>query len=202
MLIISLLATLSLAFFLDKIKHTIKFLPIILMIILIYAISKEYHLPALLFILLFGLFLGNIDELKNYKLVQKIHLVNFNREVFKFKELTTEIAFLIRALFFMLFGYLIETAELFNSDTIIWAIAITIGIFVLRFIFLKLFKFKTSPLLFIAPRGLITILLFFSIPASQTIALANKSLIIQVIILTAFVMMLGLMKHKKHETGE
>lgn len=202
MLIISLLATLSLAFFLDKIKHTIKFLPIILMIILIYAISKEYHLPALLFILLFGLFLGNIDELKNYKLVQKIHLVNFNREVFKFKELTTEIAFLIRALFFMLFGYLIETAELFNSDTIIWAIAITIGIFVLRFIFLKLFKFKTSPLLFIAPRGLITILLFFSIPASQTMALANKSLIIQVIILTAFVMMLGLMKHKKHETGE
>jgi cell volume regulation protein A len=202
MLIISLLATLSLAFFLDKIKHTIKFLPIILMIILIYAISKEYHLPALLFILLFGLFLGNIDELKNYKLVQKIHLVNFNREVFKFKELTTEIAFLIRALFFMLFGYLIETAELFNSDTIIWAIAITIGIFVLRFIFLKLFKFKTSPLLFIAPRGLITILLFFSIPASQTMALANKSLIIQVIILTAFVMMLGLMKQKKHETGE
>lgn len=202
MLIISLLATLSLAFFLDKIKHTIKFLPIILMIILIYAISKEYHLPALLFILLFGLFLGNIDELKNYKLVQKIHLVNFNREVFKFKELTTEIAFLIRALFFMLFGYLIETAELLNSDTIIWAIAITIGIFVLRFIFLKLFKFKSSPLLFIAPRGLITILLFFSIPASQTMALANKSLIIQVIILTAFVMMLGLMKHKKHETGE
>lgn len=200
MLVISLLATLSLSFFLDKIKHSIKFLPIILMIILIYAIAKEYHLPALLFILLFGLFLGNIDELKNFKFIQKFHLVNFNREVFKFKEVTTEIAFLVRALFFMLFGYLIETSEIFNTETIVWAIAITVGIFVLRFIFLKLFKFKASPLLFIAPRGLITILLFFSIPASQTIPLVNRSLIIQVIILTALVMMLGLMKHKKHET--
>lgn len=200
MLVISFLATLSLSFFLDKIKHSIKFLPIILMLILIYAISKVYHLPALLFILLFGLFLGNIDELKNFRFIRKFHLVNFNREVFKFRELTTEIAFLIRALFFLLFGYLIETSEIFNAKTIVWAMAITAGIFVLRFIFLKLFRLSPNPLLFIAPRGLITILLFFSIPESQIIPLANKSLIIQVIILTAFVMMFGLMKHKKHET--
>lgn len=200
MLVVSFLATLSLSFFLSKIKHHIKFIPIILMIILIYAISKVYHLPALIFILLFGLSLGNLDELRSFKFIRQFHPVNFDVEFHKFRELTTEMAFLIRALFFLLFGFLIETSEILNTETIVWALAITAGIFVLRFIFLKIFKLKSSPLLFIAPRGLITILLFFSIPVGQTIALANKSLIIQVIFLTALVMMFGLMKHKKNET--
>lgn len=202
MLVVSFLATLSLSFFLNKIKHHIKFVPIILMIILIYAISKVYHLPALIFILLFGLSLGNFDELRSFKFIQQFHPVNFDREFHKFRELTTEMAFLIRALFFLLFGFLIETSEILNTETIVWALAITASVFVLRFIFLKIFKLKSSPLLFIAPRGLITILLFFSIPVGQTLALANKSLIIQVIFLTALVMMFGLMKHKKNETED
>ena len=65
--------------------------------------------------------------------------------------------------------------------------------------FLKLFKQAIKPLVYIAPRGLITILLFLTIPISQTIEIANKSLIIQVIILSALVMMFGLMTNKKNE---
>jgi CBS-domain-containing membrane protein len=107
---------------------------------------------------------------------------------------------LIRSLFFLLFGYLIQTAEITNSETIIWAIGITIGIFLIRFIILKSVRHTLVPTLFIAPRGLITILLFLSIPVAQTIELANNSLIIQVIILTALVMMFGLMFNKKPTT--
>lgn len=198
-LIISFIATLGLAYLLSKINHHVKFTPIILMIVLIYSISKEYHLPALVFILLFGLFLGNLDELKHIKFIQKLQPQILNKETHKFKELTTEIAFLIRALFFLLFGFLIETNELFNSETIIWASGICVGIYLIRFIFLRSFRFKSSALLFIAPRGLITILLFLNVPLSQTITLANKSLIIQVIILSALIMMLGLMFSTKKD---
>ncbi|MES2727796.1 MAG: cation:proton antiporter [Bacteroidota bacterium] len=201
-LVVTFIATLGLAYLLSKIKHHVKFAPIILIIILIYAISKVYHLPALIFILLFGLFLGNLDELKQFKFIQKLKPNILNQEVHKFKELTTEIAFLIRALFFLLFGYLIETSELLNSETILWALGITLGIFSIRYLFLKVFKLPISPLLFIAPRGLITILLFLTIPITQTIDIANKSLIIQVIVLTALVMMYGLVKHKPVETTE
>lgn len=196
-LVITIISTLSLAFLLSKIKHSVKFVPIILMIVLIYAISKEYHLPALIFILLFGLFLGNLDELKHIAFIEKLQPDLLNKEVHKFKELTGEIAFLIRSLFFLLFGYLIETAELLNTETIIWAVGITIGIFVVRLVFLMLFKIALMPILFIAPRGLITILLFLTIPISQITALVNKSLIIQVIILNALVMMFGLIINKK-----
>lgn len=197
MLIIAFAGTLILAGFLNKIKHHIKFIPMIILVILIYVVSKIFHLPALIFILIFGLFLGNIDELRQFKFIQKFHPVNFSNDVHKFKEITTELAFLIRALFFILFGFLIEIKEVINAETIVFALGITFFIFLIRFIMLKLFKMATTPLTFIAPRGLITILLFLSIPPLQQLPLIDKSLIIQIIILTAMVMMFGLLGYKK-----
>lgn len=193
---VSFVATIGLSFLLSKIKHHIKFVPIILLVVLIYAVSKIYHLPGLIFILIFGLSIGNLDELKRFKWIEKFKPNELSREVIKFKELTIEGAFLIRALFFLLFGYLIETNEVLNTDTIIWALAIVFIIFAFRLLQLKLTKLPLRPLLFVAPRGLITILLFLSIDPLHTISLVNKSLIIQVIILTALVMMFGLMANK------
>ena len=194
---VSFVATLGLSLLLSKIEHHIKFAPIVFLIILIYEISKIYNLPALLFILLFGLFLGNLDELKRFKWIDKLKPDELNSEIHKFKELITEATFLVRALFFLLFGYLMQTAEILNAATFKWALAIVAMIFILRAILLKLFKLSLSPLLYVAPRGLINILLFLSILPEKTIALANKSLVVQVIFLTAFIMMLGLLLTKK-----
>ncbi len=197
MLGLSFVATLLLAGFLNKIQHHIKFVPMIILVLLIYGIAKLFHLPALIFILIFGLFIGNIDQLRHYKFIQKFHPINFTKDVHKFREITTELAFLIRALFFMLFGFLMDLGDVLNSETILFALCITLGIFIVRFMILKIFIVQTNPLVFIAPRGLITILLFLSIPISQQIEQIDKSLIIQVIILSALIMMIGLMRYKK-----
>jgi hypothetical protein len=111
-------------FLLNKIQHHIKFVPIVLLIILIYEISKIFHLPALIFILVFGLSIGNLDELKHYRWTQQFRLDLLNKEVIKFRELIIEATFLVRALFFLLFGYLIKTAEIINADTLVWAIGL------------------------------------------------------------------------------
>lgn len=198
-ILISFIATGALSYLLSKIDHHIKFAPIILLIILIYNISKIYHLPALIFILIFGLFLGNLDEIKRFGWIEKLKPNVLDREVAKFKEIVIEATFVIRVLFFLLFGYLMESAEIFNPNTFVWAIGIVAGIFVARAAALKIYGIPLSPLVFVAPRGLITILLFLSIPATQIIPLINKSLIIQIIILTALIMMAGLMLHKKEE---
>ncbi|MEO8253397.1 MAG: cation:proton antiporter [Flavobacterium sp.] len=192
-IIISLVATILLSFLLNKIDHHIKFVPIVLLIILIYEISKIFHLPALVFIMVFGLSIGNLDELKQYAWTRRIRLDSLNKEVHKFKELIIEGTFLVRALFFLLFGYLIKTSEIINPDTIFWALGIVGIILLIRFLQLKISKIPLSPLVFVAPRGLITILLFLSIVPEDQIYLVNKSLIIQVILLTAIVMMLGIM---------
>lgn len=196
MIIVSLASTILLFYLLKRINHSIKFIPIILLVILIYSISKVYHMPSLIFILIFGLFIGNIGELKKISWLNELNIGNIQQEVHKFKEITTEITFMTRALFFLLFGFLINTSELLNTDTALWSILLTGGIFLLRFLCIYFFQLIQNPILFIAPRGLITILLFLSIPSSQQFYLANKSLILQVILLSAFVMMFGLMKYK------
>jgi potassium/hydrogen antiporter len=50
---------------------------------------------------------------------------------------------------------------------------------------------RLKPLLFIAPRGLVTVLLFLSIPAERALPLFGKPLVIQVVLITALVMMVG-----------
>ena len=200
-IVISFIAVLGLSFLLSRIKHHITFTPIILIVILIYAVSKVYHLPGLIFILVFGLFLGNLDELKRFSWIEKLRPEKLDKEVKKFKEITTEATFLIRALFFLLFGFLMEAKEILNPETIPWATGIVLSIILVRWIALKFSKLPSSPLLFVAPRGFITILLFLAILPEQSISIVNKSLIIQSIILSVLMMMLGLMTAKKNETN-
>lgn len=193
MIIVSFAAAVLLAFLLSKIDHQIKFIPIILLILLIYSIAKMFNLPALILILIFGLFLGNLDELKRFGWIRALKPDLLNKEVVKFKELVAEATFLVRALFFIVFGFLIENAEILNTKTFEWALAIVTAILIIRLIHFKLFRIEIFPMLFIIPRGLINILLFLSIVPAQHIPLVNKSLLVQVVLLSSVVMAIGLM---------
>jgi len=197
--VISFVATIGLTILLRKIEHHIKFIPIILLVILIYTLLEIYKLPSLIFILTFGLFIGNLYKFKSFKWIKKLHPEELKIEDQKFKEITIETAFLVRALFFILFGFLLETSEIINTDTLLLSGGIVIIIFIFRIIQLKISRLPLKPLLFVAPRGLITILLFLSIVPAQRLMLVNKSLIVQVIILSALVMMFGLMAFPEKE---
>lgn len=153
-------------------------------------------MPGLIFILILGIFLGNLDELKNIKLLNFADPVQLDQEVKKFKELTIEFTFMVRSIFFLLFGFLIETANLINPNTLVLTIIVLIIIYVTRYLQLKFLKRDVNPLLFIAPRGLITILLFLSIEPGDTLPFVNKALLIQVIIVSALIMMYGMMSNK------
>lgn len=201
MMVIAVSGACGLAYLLHKIEHHIKFIPVIILVLLIYSIAKFYHLPALLFVLIFGLFAGNISLFKNVPLIKRLHTESFSQEIAKMKELTIEITFLIRSLFFLLFGYVINTHELLNPETLILSLIIVFLIYTIRFVQIRLSGLPLLPLLFIAPRGLITVLLFLSIVPEQSVPFVNKSLVIQVVILTALMMMMGLMFDKKGKTG-
>jgi len=197
MILVSFIATVLLAFLLGKIDHHIKYIPIILLVLLIYAIAKLYHLPSLIFILILGLFLGNLDELKRFKWVARLKPDEVNTEVHKFKDLITEATFLVRTVFFLLFGYLIETNEILNTETLFWATGIMASALLIRAVQFRLSGIALFPMLFIIPRGLINVLLFLSIVPLQQMPLVNKSLVLQLVILSAVIMMLGIMMSKK-----
>ena len=195
--VLSFIAVLGLSFLLSRINHQITYTPIILMIILIYAISKVYHLPGLVFILVFGLFLGNLEKIRGMAWIQKFRPNKLDREVSKFKEITIEATFFIRALFFVLFGFLMEADEILNINTIPWAIAIVLITMLIRWIALRISKIEITPILFVAPKGLITILLFLSILPEHSMSIVSRSLISQTIILSILVMMIGIVKSGK-----
>lgn len=196
-LIISVASTLLLSLFMAHNTHPVRFIPIIICVILIYALAKVWHLPSLLFILIFGLFLANLRQLNRIPGLKNFPVDSLIPEVSKFHELGTELAFLVRSLFFILFGFLMQTAEILNPDTLPAALLITGLIIALRMIVLLVFRKALNPLLFLAPRGLITVLLFLSVPPSQHIAFINKSVVIQVILLSALFMMSGLIFYRK-----
>lgn len=199
---VSFVSVLGLSYLLSRIKHHVTFTPIILFVILIYAVSKEFHLPGLIFILVFGLFLGNIDEMKRFKWMRRLRPAKLQAEVDKFKDVTIEATFIVRATFFILFGFLMDASEILNLETLPLAVIIVAFTLILRWITLVIGKLPLTPLLFIAPRGLITILLFFAILPEQVIPLVNKSLVIQTVVLSVIAMMIGLLMSKKPKPEE
>ncbi len=202
-LIISLIASLGLAFLIKNIHHHVKSIPIIIMVILIYEVSEIFHLPALIFILIFGLLLNNLDELKNINFIKKLEPYKLEIEVRRFRGIVMEFTFLVRTVFFILFGYVINTSELFNLEGLLIASAIMFCIIFVRFIYFLVAKIRPlTPLLFIAPRGLITILLFLSIPDAKKIPFINETLMLQIILLSTILMMFGLMFNKKKPNYE
>jgi potassium/hydrogen antiporter len=198
-LIVSFAATLLLSFLLNRINHRIKFAPIILLVILIYEISKIYHLPALIFILIFGLFLGNCEAFKRVGWIQRLNPHLLAIEVSKLKEIVAEATFLIRALFFLLFGFLIQNEEILNTKALAMSAAVVALIYIFRALILKAVGSRLNPLLYIAPRGLITILLYFAVEPEYRIEIINNSLVLQVILITSLMMMAGMMSTSKSQ---
>ncbi len=201
---ISFVATIGLLLLLSKIEHHIKYIPIILLVTLIYAIAEYFHLPALIIVLVFGLFLGNIEKFRRFRFMQQFHPEALRSEIDKFSKLTIEATFMVRSVFFLLFGYLMDTSQILNPGLFIWSIAIMYVIFLLRYIQLRITKMPMKPLLLVAPRGLVTILLFLSISPPNRISLVNEPLITQIIILTSVLMMIGILvgdKGKKERRG-
>lgn len=204
-LVISVVATIALSMLLARIDHQVKFVPIILLVVLLYTVLKVYHLPGLLFILLFGLVIGHLDKLKYVAWIGRLVSYNPEKEVEMFKVLTIEGTFLIRSLFFLVFGYLLETSELLDATTALMAVVMVLTFLFVRIIQLAISRLPIMPLLFVAPRGLITILLFLYITPEESVDLVNKSLIIQVIVLTVLVMTFGMMfthSNNQEEQGE
>lgn len=198
--LISFFSVYGLSYLLGRIKNHITYTPIILLVILIYAVAKEFDLSGLLFILVFGLFMGNIAEIRKFylldKLIERMYSERLGMEITKFKAITVEATFIVRSIFFLLFGFILRTEEFLNVETLPWAVGIVVVIFGVRWVFLKILKLNVNPLLYFTPRGLITVLLFLSIIPEEKISLVNNSLIIQVIILSVFILVFGLLRKR------
>jgi NhaP-type Na+/H+ or K+/H+ antiporter len=188
-IVFSIVAALVLTLILSRLNHRIKFIPIIALILFLYALAKGFHLPALILILVFGLVVANIEKVTSLKWFHQFDPKNLIKEIHRFEEITTELTFVVRVSFFIIFGFTIDLPSLLNLNSLALAAIIFAMIVLLRILQLLFLRLPVFPLAFVAPRGLITVLLFISIPASQTLDIVNQTLITQIILITSLFMM-------------
>jgi hypothetical protein len=203
-LILALSAVFSffLLYLLGRIQHHIKFFLILAILVLIYAVGKQFHLSTLIIILIFGLFLNNTQLLDFAWFKKYFGYQNFNRDLEQLHILTAESAFLIRTLFFIVFGFTMELEQLAHVPTLANGLGTIAIVFILRILYLRFVaKTELRPEAYITPRGLISILLFYSIPSSQRLWGIDGALLLFVILATSLVMTYGLLRAKALPEG-
>jgi hypothetical protein len=201
-IIIALITTSILAILLHKIYYHVNYVIIMTTVVMVYMVAKISHLPALLLVLTFGLILSNHKLLEHTIVKRFVDFGKFRNDLDSFKKILVELTFLVRSFFFIMFGYYTKIEGIFNWNNILTAILIVTGIFFLRMIFLKqVLKMPLVPLLFFTPRGLITILLFLSIPLVSKIPLISEEVVTLVILFTMVPLIIGNMIHKNKHIG-
>lgn len=196
--IIALISTAALAFLLHRTKYHVNYVIILTSIILIYSLAKLIHLPSLLLVLIFGLVLANNRFIENDIVKKVIDFTKFRNDIVSFRKILGELTFLVRSFFFILFGYYTKVDNLVNPGNLLIAACITLGILMLRWIYFKqVLHLPAFPLVLFTPRGLITILLFLSIPFESKIPFVSEEIITLVILMTILALTIGNILQKK-----
>lgn len=202
-LLLSAFASVLLLFLMGRLNQHIKFFLIISILILLYAIGQSFHLSALVLILSTGLFLNNADAIKFAWFKSTFIYKNLSQDLSQLYQLSAESAFILRTFFFIIFGFTMNIYELNDWLVIANGVFILASIYGVRYIFLKIFrKDSTIPVLYVAPRGLISILLYYNLPDHLKLQEISTSFLFMVVLGTSIVMSIGLMSSKKEALSE
>ena len=87
-IVVSLFITFCLFQLLQKIEHHVKFFLILALLVLVYALGKFFHLPALVTIFIFGLFLSNVKALLPNFMKRNLNLEETQKGLHEFHILT------------------------------------------------------------------------------------------------------------------
>lgn len=191
---LALVGSVLLSALIARLQHRIKFVPILTLVILLYSVAKAFHLPALVLILSLGLLLANFRKLERFPWIARVRAFqpeSMELEVRRFSELTVELTFVVRIAFFLLFGFLVDFRDLLQVESLEWAAAVVGLALLIRALGLFAVGMRVHPLVFIAPRGLITVLLLLSIPTALRLPAFSNTLTSQVVLLSALAMMIA-----------
>lgn len=186
---ISLIASYLILIIFQRIKSHVKLFLLIAVLLLLYALGKKMHLSSLIIILIFGLLIANMKLFFSGPLEKYLHLSKAKDIYERLHVITIETAFVVRTFFFVIFGMTISLAYLAHWEVVLISGLIVLSIYCIRYVLLR-FSIGSDivPQLFIAPRGLITILLFYAIPKEAQLESFNNGILLFVIISTGIIM--------------
>ena len=170
-------------------------------LIALYAMGKLLHLSSLIIILVFGLVLNNRHIFFQGPLKRYINEEDISAVLKEFKAITLETAFVVRTFFFVAFGMSIVMSQLINWAVPVVTLIVLFAIYASRYVGLRTaFLSDIEPEVYVAPRGLITILLFYAIPHDIVTEKFPPGILLLTVLITSFVMTYGLIKESKKVT--
>ncbi len=182
----------------QNIRTQVKLFLLIAVLVLLYSLAKLMHLSSLMIILVFGLVLQNrhiffAGKLKNLLREDALKEISNN-----FRIITLESAFIVRTFFFVIFGITITLSSLYNWKVILVSLILLLLIYAIRYIIFRLLSVKNFfPEIFLAPRGLITILLFYAIPQEITNDRFDPGILLFIIIASSMAMTFSLVNNRR-----
>jgi cell volume regulation protein A len=198
---ISLIASYAIILIFQNIKSQVKLFLLIAVLLLLYALGKKMHLSSLIIILIFGLVIANMKLFFQGRISKWLNFEKAHQIYHELHTITAETAFVVRTLFFVIFGLTIAITSVFDWQVALISSLLIGSIYGIRFVLLLIFEGKDIiPQVFIAPRGLITVLLFYGIPAEAQIASFEPGILLFVIIGTSLIMTFAMIYEKRRSS--
>jgi cell volume regulation protein A len=195
--VFSIIISYILIYVFQNIKGHVKLFLLIAILLLLYAVGKMFHLSSLIIILIFGMILNNYKVFFRGCLMRLLNEEKVEDVLDDMKVVTAETAFVVRTFFFIIFGWSVFLGSLLSFKVIGIGLVILFIIYLVRAITLFIFNGKNIVTqLFLAPRGLITILLFFAIPEELSIGAEFQGVLLFVILVSCLVMTWSLISYK------
>lgn len=199
-LIVAIILSYALTYVFQKIHSNTKLFLLISVLMTLYSVGKLMHISSLLIILFFGLLLNNHRMFFIGFMQKHIDHNKIKDTLDHFKVITLETSFVVRTFFFIVFGMSIVIASLINVQVLILALIFLGVLYVVRYLMFLIFaRDFLLPALFVSPRGLITIMLFFTIPEQYSIPLFDNGVLLYMILISSGVMTLALLNRDKQD---
>ena len=162
-LVVAAIAAIGLLYLINRIEGHVRFLPLLAGLLLVYALGKELHLSPLVLVLVCGLLLNNARLVARVPRLGAMLRDGYEATLGEFKGLVAELTFAVRSFFFLLLGYWTEVGHMREARAAVVAVAVVAAIYLTRRLLLgALRQPEARRLLWLAPRGLITVLLFLA----------------------------------------
>ena len=198
--IFSVLISYALIYVFQKIKGQVKLFLLIAILLLLYAVGEITNFYPLLIILIFGMTLNNYKVFFRGALMKILNQEKVEGVLDDMKVITAESAFVVRTFFFIIFGWSVYLGSLLSWSVIGLGLLVLVVIYLVRALILFIFNgANLNPQLFLAPRGLITILLFFAIPKELSPGTDFEGVLLFVILFSCVIMTWAMIVRKKNK---
>jgi len=188
-LLLASICAVGLVLVLMRIEGHIRFVPLLAGLFGLYAAGKLMHLSPLIMVLLFGLVLNNPRLITRIPYLRNWMDDSYEATLNEFKVLVLELTFAVRGFFFILLGYWTDLSDLASLHAWLAAVVVLLVVYGGRHALFRATRLESAnSLQWIAPRGLITVLLFLG--AKEAVALPSYlsgTVVIVVLVSTALV---------------